>query len=77
MTDYLPLERAPAKQIADHAWNLNITEIDALEDVIVDTLPLKKSSKLENVILELAMRGIDSDGQHKKNRDRVVSYPIL
>ena len=42
MTDYLPLERAPAKQIADHAWNLNITEYDALEDVIVDTLPLKK-----------------------------------
>lgn len=32
VTDYLPLERAPAKQIADHAWNLNITEYDALEE---------------------------------------------
>ena len=32
VTDYLPLACAPAKQIADHAWNLNITEYDALEE---------------------------------------------
>ena len=30
VTDYLPVEKAEAKQIADHAWNLNITDIDAI-----------------------------------------------
>ena len=30
VTDYLPLERAPAKQIADHAWDLNVTDVDAI-----------------------------------------------
>ncbi|MBQ6503317.1 MAG: hypothetical protein IJI57_05335 [Flexilinea sp.] len=30
VTDYLPLEEAPAKQMADHAEMINITEIDRL-----------------------------------------------
>lgn len=30
VTDYLPPGQAPAKQIADHYWMLNITEIDAI-----------------------------------------------
>ncbi len=30
VTDYLPADRSPAKQIADHAWDLNITAVDAI-----------------------------------------------
>lgn len=30
VTDYLPLEKAPAKQKADHYWMLNITQIDEI-----------------------------------------------
>ena len=30
VTDFLPLEQAPAKQAADHAWNLDITDCDAI-----------------------------------------------
>lgn len=32
VTDYLPLNQAPAKQIADHYWMYNITEIDEMVD---------------------------------------------
>lgn len=32
VTDYLPLENAPAKQIADYYWMYNITEIDEIVD---------------------------------------------
>lgn len=30
VTDYLPMEQAPAKRVADHAWDLNITDVDAI-----------------------------------------------
>ena len=30
VTDFLPLEQAPAKLAADHAWDLNITDVDAI-----------------------------------------------
>lgn len=33
VTDYLPLEQAPAKQIADHYWMYNITQIDELVEM--------------------------------------------
>lgn len=30
VTDYLPLEKSPAKQLADHAWDLNILDCDQI-----------------------------------------------
>ncbi len=30
VTDYLPIENAPAKQLADHAWDLNVVDVDAI-----------------------------------------------
>lgn len=30
VTDYLPIDKAPVKQIADHAWDLNVTDVDAI-----------------------------------------------
>lgn len=30
VTDYLPIEKAPAKQLADHAWNIDIKDCDAI-----------------------------------------------
>lgn len=30
VTDYLPIEKSPAKQIADEYWMINITDIDAI-----------------------------------------------
>lgn len=33
VTDYLPLEQAPAKQMADHYWMYNITQIDEIVDM--------------------------------------------
>lgn len=32
VTDYLPLEESPAKQIADHAWDLDIFDVDGIVD---------------------------------------------
>ena len=30
VTDYLPHDKAPAKQIADHAWDLDVNDVDAI-----------------------------------------------
>ena len=30
VTDYLPLEQSPAKQLADHAWDLNVFDCDQI-----------------------------------------------
>lgn len=30
VTDYLPIEKSPAKQLADEAWMLNITDVDGI-----------------------------------------------
>jgi len=30
VTDYLPIDKAPAKQLADHFWDLDVTDVDAI-----------------------------------------------
>lgn len=32
VTDYYPIEKSPAKRIADHAWDLNVTDVDAIAE---------------------------------------------
>ena len=52
ITDYLPAELSPAKQLADHAWDINVTDYDLIveKDGQFQTVQCKATQTSNDII---------------------------